>query len=281
MRRSIFKQNKRIRLKRKKIIIKASVIAGLVLFLVVVAVWGSYNENVRIVNVYIEGNDVVLDKKIKALIDEQIRGKYFYIIPKNNIFIYPKNSIKNKILETFKRIYYVKISISDFTSIVVTVKERKPYAVWCGENPNKDKENNKNECYFIDSDGFLFAKSPIFSGDVYFTVYGDIINFKDSNILGSVFLGKERFKKLMRLKDLLNKEGIKVYKLTQKENGDFQFYISSGGVLMFNELQDMEKLLRNLVSAIEVKKNENKNINKGLEYIDVRFNNKVIFKFTS
>lgn len=227
-----------------------------------------------------EGNDVVPDKEIKSLVDEQINGKYFYIIPKNNIFFYPKNNIKNKILKTFKRVYYVKINIADLTSIVVTVKERKPYALWCGESIPNDNITSKGKCYFIDDKGFLFAKSPTFSDNVYFTVYGDVTGAKSGDLLGGVFLNEERLKKFIRLKDLLEKEGIKTSKLVQKENNDFEFYISPSGVLIFNESQDMKKLLRNLVSAIDVKKSEGKDINKNLEYIDARFNNKVIFKFT-
>ena len=65
----------------------------------------------------------------------------------------------------------------------------------------------------------------------------------------------------------------------KKENGDFEFYLSSGGRLIFNESQNIGKLLRNLVAAIEVKESEGQNIEDGLEYIDVRFSNKVLFKF--
>lgn len=282
MRRHIFKQNKRIRLKRKKILIKTGVIAGAVLLLFILTVWGLHNERVRIVNVYTQGNSVVLDREIKEIAKEQLAGKYFGIFPRNSIFLYPKQQIKNKILDVYKRVYYIKVNISDINSIVVTVKERKSYALWCGDTLSDRKDGVTNDCYFIDDKGFVFTKAPAFSGNVYFTVYGEVASegSKPNKPLGKNFLNEERFVRLMQLRALLAKEGLDTIVLTQKEGNDFEFYLASGGKLIFNEDQDVRKLLHNLATAIEVKENEGKNIEEGLEYIDVRFNNKVLFKFT-
>ena len=279
MRRSIFKQNKRIRLKRKKMMIKAWLIVGVALSLFILVVWGSYNERVRIVNIYVEGNDVVLDREIKAVVEEQLEGKYSRIFPKNNIFIYPRRQIKQEILEVFKRIYYVKVNVADFTSIVITVKEREPYALWCSDGMPSDGKNAMNDCYFIDDKGFVFTKAPAFSGNVYLTVYGEVTGM-GSKPLGKNFLNEERFVRLIQLRALLAKEGLDTTMLTQKEGNDFEFHLASGGILVFNENQDARKLLHNLAAAIEVKENEGKNTEEGLEYIDVRFKNKVLFKFT-
>jgi cell division septal protein FtsQ len=279
MRRNIFKQNKRIRLKRKKILIKTGVIVGVVFLLFILTVWGLYNERVRIVNVYTQGNSVVLDREIKEIAKEQLAGKYFGIFPRDSIFLYPKQQIKNKILDIYKRVYYIKVNISNLNSIVVTVKERKSYALWCGDTLIDDKDGITDNCYFIDDKGFVFTKAPLFSDNVYFTVYGEVVG-DGTNPLGKNFLGEERFVRLMQLRDLLSKEGLDTEALKQEEGSDFEFYLTSGGKLIFNEKQEMKKLLRNLVAAIEVKKNEGKNIKENLEYIDVRFNNKVLFKFT-
>ena len=113
---------------------------------------------------------------------------------------------------------------------------------------------------------------------MYFTAYGKLNKDKEE-ILGNNFLNEKRFIRLIQLRDLLAKEGIDTTTLTQKDNGDFEFMLAESGKLIFNESQDIKKLLRNLSAAVEVKKNEGKDIKNKLEYIDARFNNKIFFKF--
>ncbi len=279
MRHHFLKQNKRIRLKRKKTMIKAGLLFATLLFIFFGLVWGAHNDRVRIVNIYIEGNSVVLDRDIREGVDAQMEGKYFKMFPKNNIFIHPRWQIKQEILNKFKRIYYVKVSAIDVNSIAITVKERDPYALWCVDSFIEKKKNSINNCYFIDDKGFAFTKAPAFSDNVYFTVYDKQSTESINNLVGQNFLTEERFILLMQLRALLSKEGLDVDYLTQIENNDFEFYLTSGGKVIFNEYQDIEKLLHNLVAAIEVKRNEGRKVEKDLEYIDVRFNNKVLFKF--
>ncbi len=279
MRHHFLKQNKRIRLKRKKMMIKVGLLVGALLLLFLGLVWGAHNERVRVLNVYIEGNSVVLDREVKEIVDAQMEGKYFRLFPKNNIFIYPRWQIKQEILDKFKRIYYVKVSVIDLNSIAITIKERVPYALWCVDRLSENKKNTANSCYFVDDKGFAFTKAPIFSDNVYFTVYDKQLTESANNLVGQNFLTEERFVRLMQLRVLLIKEGLDVVYLTQIENNDFEFHLTSGGKILFNEDQGIEKLLHNLIAAIEVKKNEGQKIEKNLEYIDLRFNNKVLFKF--
>ncbi len=278
MRHPIFKQNKRVRLKRKKMIIKAWLIAGVVTLVFVLIVWGAHNERIRIVDINIEGNEFVIAKKIQNIAQAKLKGSYFYIFPKNNIFIYPKKQIENKIKDVFERIYIVEINISNLNSITINVKERKPYLLWCGERKELKESETNNSCYFVDKKGFIFAQAPLFSNNVYFTAYGKLNKDKEE-ILGNNFLNEKRFIRLIQLRDLLAKEGIDTTTLTQKDNGDFEFMLAESGKLIFNESQDIKKLLRNLSAAVEVKKNEGKDIKNKLEYIDARFNNKIFFKF--
>ena len=262
-------------------ITKVSLLLSGATLLFIFVVWGSYNEHIRVKNVYIEGNRVVLDNEIEQLVREQLSGKYLWVIPKDNIFIQPRSSIKKEILTKFKRVYYVKINIVDFTSVAITVKEREPYALWCGDSFDKEIEPTDDAaCYFTDDEGFIFTKAPVFSDNVYFTIYGEINKSGDNKILGGTFLGEDKFMRLIRLRALFVKEGIDTEGLIEAGDGDFKFLLSSGGFLIFNESQNMEKLLHNLVAAIEIKKKERQDIFTGVEYIDMRFENKVLFKFS-
>ncbi len=275
----ILKQNKRIRLKRKRIIIKAAAMMGVVFFTLGVLSWGAHNGHIRISDIYIEGNSVVLDKDIKKEVLEILDGKYFGAFPRNNIFIYSKQQIKKDILDVFKRIYNVKIKTINTNSIKIIVKERSTFALWCGNYLYEGGRNISDKCYFMDEVGFIFTQAPNFSDSVYFEFYGVV----DGKIEGKQFLPEEEFKRIILFKNFLNDMELTVDKFLFTEDGDYTFYINITGspVLFFNKSQNFEKIFYDLRSAVDVKvaKGGRKDIFKDLKYIDLRFDDKVLFKY--
>ena len=273
------KNNKRIRLKRKRMIIKAAAVMGVVFFAFAMLAWGAHNERIRITRISIEGNSVVLDKDIKKEAEKILSGKYLWIFPKDNIFLYPKRQIVKGIMNAFKRIYYVNVSTIDMNSVKISVKERYPFALWCGSSLDDGSRNISDECYFLDKTGFVFAQSPNFSDDVYFEFYGVL----KGSVIGKQFLSSKEFARIISFKELLNNNNLTVDKLLVKENGDYVFHMNNSNktTIVFNKMQDFEKIFYNLKSAIETKiaQGDRKDIFKNLKYIDLRFDNKVLFKY--
>mgnify|MGYP007066235319 FL=1 len=74
------------------------------------------------------------------------------------------------------------------------------------------------------------------------------------------------------LKDI----NIDVYKLMVKENGDYELSFESDSFLVFDEKQDFEILLENLQAVLIDLGDLGE---KEFEYIDLRFDNKVLYKF--
>ncbi len=275
----VLKQNKRIRLKRKRIIIKATALLGVVFFTLAVLAWGAHSEHIRISNIYVEGNSVVSDKDIKKEVSGILTGKYFWAFPKNNIFLYSKQQIKKDILDIFKRIYSVKVNTVNMNSVKIMVKERSPFALWCGDSLYDSGRSISDKCYFLDKSGFIFTEAPNFSDSVYFEFYGIV----GDSATGKQFLPREEFKRVILFRDLLNDADIKVNKFLIAENGDYTFYMDTlkGTAIFFNRSQNFEKSFYDLKSAIDIKVVESgkKDILEDLKYIDIRFDNKVLFKF--
>ncbi len=274
----IILKSKWTRLKRKKTIAKSILVILLFILLFSGFVWETHNKYIRISKIEVEGNTVVLDKDIKNSVVSILKGEYIWIFPRNNIFIYPKQQIKKYILNTYSRIYSVNVKMLGMSTINIIIKERGPFALWC-DNSFYDKNNKTDKCYFLDNSGYIFGKAPDISKNVYFEFYSNI----KGNVVGTQFLPRNEFERVIKLKDSLNNADIKVDKFSISKNGDYIFQMGNPmkTILFFNKSKNLEKVFYNLKSAINVKTLDLKgeNIFKDLKYIDLRFKNKVLFKY--
>ncbi|MBU4536871.1 hypothetical protein KJ603_02420 [Patescibacteria group bacterium] len=143
------------------------------------------------------------------------------------------------------------------------------------------------ECYFMDSEGYIYAKAMSFTDDVYFKyeIESSQINnlgvspISDDEILGKIYLSESvegQFEKVNLFIRFLKDINVDIYKLMVKENGDYQLSFDNDSLLIFDEKQDFDLLLENLQAVlIDLGDLEDRKF----EYIDLRFSNKVLYKF--
>ncbi|NQV88671.1 MAG: hypothetical protein HQ402_03965 [Parcubacteria group bacterium] len=170
-----FKSSHYIKKRRKQFIFRVF----LWFFFIVSLIWGvsfwSHNEFFTIKNIKIAGNDVTPKEDIENIIIADTVGNYLNLFSRANILIYPKSKIKKDILDHFKRISRVDISMEDRNSIDISITERRPVALWCTSGQDTLEVNLlSDECYFLDKTGYIFAKAATFTGNVFFKYYGSI-----------------------------------------------------------------------------------------------------------
>ena len=161
-------------------------------------------------------------------------------------------SIKNKILE-------------------ISITERQAKYIWCGATVSDSK------CNFIDEDGYIFDEAPYFSGEVYFKFYG---------AQTESYFYKQNFKQLILFRDNLIKLGLKPFALYVKDGEDAEMFLSNPTSttvpkIIFKIGSDLQNVTENLQAALttEPLQSKFKNDYASLQYIDLRFGNKVYDKF--
>ncbi|MEK7459926.1 MAG: hypothetical protein AAB636_02570 [Patescibacteria group bacterium] len=266
----------------------------LLIFLALAGLFSRWKE-INIDQIEIVGNKVIDSTLIKKEIEEELSDYYFLIFPRSNVLIYPKNDIKNRLNNTFKRLDNISFNIKDEKTLEVTLSERKAIYTWCGEDKALysavllDNKELENQCYFVDESGYLFDRAPYFSGEVYFKFFGKLNNNKNkdnTNFIGSYFL-PDLFYKIITFRDDVSSFGIKPASLFAKEDGDIELYLSSSKTLInspkiiFKSDADLLKVAENLQAAIttEPLKSDFEKKYSSLLYIDLRFNNKIYYKF--
>ena len=181
-------------------------------------------------------------------------------------------------MEKFDRISDIKIKIDNLKEITVTVMEREGKYLWCGSPEDEGGE----KCYFADKTGYIFDEAPNFSGNTYFKFYGVFLEPEEK--IGEYILPPDEFVRLIKFYEHAGTvlSPIKLTALEIGDNGDYKFSIEgTGGNIIFKRDNDFEKILENLNSAADAEplKTDLKLKLKALLYIDLRFDNKVYFKF--
>ena len=233
----------------------------------------------NITSVEIVGNKIIDTEIIKTVAEKEIAGYYFWFFPKTNIFFYPKNNIKKELANQFKRLKDITLFVEKNKVLKISLNERIGLYTWCGISPGTELigENSKEQCYFIDKDGYVFDEAPYFSGEVYFKFYGPILES---------YFSPDIFSKLISFKDTLFSMGLEPVILYMQENKNIKIFLSdrtssSKPEIILKSDSDFEKIADNLEAALttEPLQSDFKNKYSSLLYIDLRFGNKVYFKF--
>ena len=260
--------------KRRARVIRGAALLALVLLLIGALVFLARLSNVRIENIYVEGNAVISEQSIQEAVQKAISGNYLYLFPKDNVGLYPKATIAASLTNAFKPIQSVEVSLKDLRGLLVTVVERKPHALWCGQ---EFSNMSKGQCYFLDDAGYIFAKAPDFSGNVFFKYFGGSLS---SDPVGSELIETERFKVLEFFITALSQAGFHIVALHLRSSGVYEAYMEDGGRIIFNDKQDYAALLANLKTLVESDSFKAKISSdaSNIDYIDLQYGNKIFYR---
>lgn len=245
----------------------------------------SHNKKWQIHQINISGTDTLTSDIVLALVRQKIEGNYYFVYARDNSYIFPVHEIEKMLLDTFPRMLTVGVGRVDDNAISVHITERKPYALWCGEL-SRPELSSLPECWFIDNTGYVFDHAPLFSHGVYLETYGKLEEVNDGEPLRGV-IPADRFKNENNFTTLLEKSIGKPFQSQIKPDGEYdvviqsslQFPFLSGVSIRFKDGVEPETLIKNISEAIAVQFPDSKALKKKLQYIDMRFGNKVIFGF--
>ena len=230
-------------------------------------------KEVNIVDVTVTGNKIVDQEALQNFSWSVLHEYYLWLYPKSNVMIYPTRELERRILEHFKRIEKINFSINTDRVLNLAVTERGVKYVWC---------DKAMRCYFADMYGYIFDEAPYFSGPVYVKFYGGID--ESVSIAGqTVFGGK--FADLASFVESVKNLGIEVTGVNIKTDNEVEIHLpeyqSEAAKIIFNPTHDLYRTLENLKTALESEPlvTDMANRKEDLLYIDLRFGNKVYFKF--
>lgn len=266
MRKDFLASSKKIR--RKRLARKILIFFALFFFLIFAsAAFFSCHSYFTIKKISIEGNSSISADKILNKVSEYSNGKYFMFFPKNNIFLLPAQKITDNLYLAFPRIEILSLNKNFPDAIFIKIKERTPEALLCAEA--------EGGCAFVDEKGFVFEKAPYFSGDIFLKLFDEREEKRQIELRKNI-ISEDEFKKLIEFKNLARKNDIKISSLIFKKDNLYEFRAEEGWRILLNEKNTPALSFENLKIALD---SEVKEERKNLDYIDLRFGNKVFYKF--
>lgn len=254
----------RRRLRRRRVLI-----AILVLLLLFCAgiVYGLRQSVTRISHVDIFG----ADQSFAEIAFREMQGNYLGIIPRDSTLFFPGSRIREDIIAAHLDIAAVSIFRNGLTGLSIKMNNRVPVARWCGLTRSPQEAPTSNtDCYFFDTNGFIYATTSAERPLNSFIVYGSLID--GNSPVGSTLTNAEKFPAAFDFARQLVMFGSHVSSVAFR-NDEVDDYLESGTRITY-VFGDEHNAFTALASA-----RDNFNLADGsIEYVDLRFGRKMYLK---
>jgi hypothetical protein len=169
---------------------------------------------------------------------------------------------------------------------VVDVTERKNVYLWCDRLPSAGVQNQN--CFYVDDRGYIFSRSPSFSGNIYFVFYGTYGWQDGESPVGKRLFEPDYFKELIRFKEGISAKGLVPHGFMVYSTGVSAFLLAPSlddtkQKIVFMANQNIPTIYENLALALtseDLQKKLQEHFS-GLQYLDLRYDKKVYYKFGS
>lgn len=244
-------------------------------FVVIIAapIYLARTQRFLISSVEVAGNEVTKSSDLEKIISDDLSGDYFWIFPRSNAVLYPKEKIMQDLLDKEPRLSSVEVERTSARSLKVSVKERAPVALYCKDITNPGAPQ---DCYFLDDTGYIFAPAPAFSGNVYMTY---ATSEPLDNPIGQTVLKSDALLNTLEFAKSLGDIGIYPRVLVTTSD-EYHILLTNGTEIMWDKSEDLSAVRTNLASFLSDKAIENdSSFLTRVAYIDMRFGNKIFYKF--
>ncbi len=228
----------------------------------------------QIATVSVVGTSVLDNEEVSNSIKSKLVGRLLWIFPKTSVFLVNDTSLEKTLKKEFSRIETVKVRRANLSSLVVTIKEFDAQYLWCQSSGTAD------DCYLMDKQGMVYSPSPVFSGSAYIKLYTGT-PLDELPFLGISPADLERVVQIKKQLSDINIDPISITFVSPRETRIDFMHHKSVAQLIIDPSVSTDTSLEYLFSGIRTEPLSSlfHNQSKILLYIDVRFPNKVVYKF--
>lgn len=230
--------------------------------------WVSYMPQYTIQDIEVSGISTLDEREIQQRVYDALGEDSGFISPRNLLW-YDSEKIRSALESDIFHIARASVSRDDFfsTTLRVSIDERAPFAKWC---------STEERCYAIDETGFIFDPLTASSTQTFaetFTFFGGVTS--TSTPLGA-YVAPARFPSALSIMRTLGQAGYTPVRASIDSDTDVSIVFNTGFTLYASFGAEPPALVRNLKLVLESEPLKDNLSN--LEYVDLRFGNRVFYK---
>ena len=245
--------------------------------LFMLAMWLSYQPGLEITQVKVTGTQAVDRAGIESTAEKFLSQKMLWKINRNNVVLYPKNSIQESIRVFDSHVKTVDMSVRGH-ELDIVISEYSPAYLWCPPGGVDTKTFVTLGCSFADENGHIFSSAPDYSGNPFlvFTTATSVEQMTNGTTYSTIYT-KEEFEKVKLFLTELTTLQLTPHVVRHTGENDFTVSTDKPWTIRWSSASDPAESVANLTLVLQ-------NINKEaggeakLETIDLRFGNKVFYK---
>jgi len=256
------------------------VLVVICLFLLIIAgAVLAFGPFLKINRVMVTGTQVVDPQVAGTLAAKIIDQPTLLIFPRNHLIWYPADEITASLKGEFPRILGVKMTAGLDHLLIIEVRERTPLLLFCA--------GGQTGCYFVDETGLAYTQAPFFSPGVFLKWQASTTGQGAPFHVGEATAVKRLLNSQILLERALEQVWGRRFRLVEVESlpdGDYAFTVSSryraASSSKWRVLIDDERsptdLAANFFTALSAI--ADRSATATLEYVDLRFGEKVFYK---
>jgi len=236
-------------------------------------------------DIAVSGVETLATSTVEGLVRDEIAGYYAFVLPKNNIFLYPRRAAEKKLLDTLPSLLTASVRASSLTHISVAVRERRPGALWCGRQTEDASASaattssptlTANACFLVDETGVVYAQAND-EENMYPRLYGALDG--EGEMIPVQFFSPEFIRPLLALSRALGEENNvgNAESIVVGETGTTEIHFPDNFVVLFLRGDDAGDVLNRFNAALSSSVLEGRTV-ADFEYLDLRFGNKLYYK---
>lgn len=235
--------------------------------------WASYLPKFSVGTIEIKGAKDISPQLLHAYVETKLFDGSHSFLSRTNVLFFPRADIEKTIVTYFPRIRSAEISRASLLAraLTVTVQERESYARWCLP---AQADTSSHQCYLMDEEGLIFAELAA-STHALSTEYIFMGDLSEGASIGQTYLAGQ-FAGIRALLEKLGQAGYSAQSILAESDQDFSVLLSDGFIVRASFGQDVGVLVRNLELILDSPSLRGKE--SALEYIDLRFGNRVYYK---
>lgn len=222
--------------------------------------------------VEITGEETLHPEELKVKVRQAVSGNFALLFPRASFPLINKSKLASLLKKEFPKIAEVEIEKEFPDQILITVRERKIWGILCND---LHEARQVTRCAYVDTYGFGIEEAPDTVGSLILKIKTD---FKEI-LPGSQILDPELAQKMMLLEEQTQKSArAGAIGFSYAENNPKEVVLETDEIfrlifLLEGDLNNTFEVLKRVLEE-EIKEKRSR-----LDYIDLRFGNKVFYKF--